>query len=188
MENKYINLLPASRLRTIRRDYFMRVISIAVLFTALLIIVFGILQVPTYTYLKHETVIQNQKLDSLKAQLATQNVQDTKKRLHDLNTNTIFLTGLSNVPMTSSAIRAALSVNHTGVKILRLTYTATVSKIKGSEKMTLFGTASTRSALQKYKRALQAKSFINRVDLPVDSYAKDTDISFTMTLIGTFQK
>ncbi len=188
MENKYINLLPVSRRRYIRRDYFTRVISIAVLFTSLLTIVFGILQIPTYTYLKREVARQNQTLDNLKIQLATQHIKKIKTRLHNLNINTVFLTKLSSIPVASASVLTVLSVNHKGIKILRMTYTYTMPKTKSGEKITMFGTASTRSALQQYKRALQAQSFISRVDLPVDSYAKDTDISFTMTLVGTFQK
>ncbi|HEX8946620.1 MAG TPA: hypothetical protein VF829_00165 [Candidatus Paceibacterota bacterium] len=177
------NLLPLPRIRAMRRAYFVRLATIALLGGAVLVTVHGFLSAPAYLYLSREATSQRQELESLNAQLSRQRIGETNARLKALNENTAFLAGLKDVPMASAAIRAVLGIPHEGIAISSVSYTAPQPPKPGT--MVLSGTATTRNALQQYQHALEAAPFITGVNLPVEAYAKETDIAFTVTLTGT---
>ncbi len=51
--------------------------------------------------------------------------------------------------------------------------------------MTVSGMAATRDALRQYATALGGLPYVSKADLPISAYAKDSDITFTITLTGT---
>ncbi len=65
-----------------------------------------------------------------------------------------------------------------------MTYTAAVTAHTNT--ITISGIAQTRTSLRNYQQAFERASFIKKVGLPVNMYAKDANIKFTMTLTETF--
>lgn len=185
MTNKNINLLPYARLRAIRISYFVRFATIATAITATLVFIYGLMLIPTYLSLKSKFEDQQHVLKNLKSQLATQDIKNTEVRLRALKQNTVFLSTLGKVSMSGTAIRLVLSVPHNGISLRQIVFSAPSAEKNG--KMIVTGNALTRETLQRYQRALEKVSFISDVKLPIDAYAKDSSIPFTITLVGAFK-
>jgi hypothetical protein len=67
-----------------------------------------------------------------------------------------------------------------GVTISSLVYSPMT--VRRPAQLVLTGTALTRNALRSYQLALQGTPIARAVDLPVSAYAKDADITFTITI------
>ncbi len=185
MQNKLTNILPGERLQTLKRGYFLRLATIAITITALLVATYGILRTPSYIYLQSRSAVLQQTLTELSTQLSTQDIKNTNTQLKQLESNTTFLTKLATEPSASFALESVLGIARKGVTLSSMTYTA-ISKTH-SNKITLSGVAQTRNSLQHYQELFKDAPFITSVNLPVNVYSKDANIKFTMTLTGKAQ-
>ncbi len=185
MKTKFINLLPAIRARMIRKTYFIRLATIIFFALATTVFLYGILSIPTYIYLNSEVEGQQQVLSTLKVQLSKQHIEEVEKRITKLNNNSKFLETINGHITASGVVRRVLTVPRVGVTLSQITYF--VSKTTKKITVMISGNAGTRNELQQYQRDLQNTSFISSADLPVDVYAKEKDIAFTMKLTGTFK-
>lgn len=177
------DLLPESAARLVRRDYFLRLATVAVLALALLLIAHALLLLPSYIYLRQEVADRAQHLASVDEALAGTDTQATS-RLAAIRTNAQYLTTLAGAPTSSGAIRLILSVPHAGIELSGFSYGLTDDG--KSHSMRLTGTASTREALRNYDLALSSAPWASNVELPISAYAKEQDISFVITVTGTF--
>ena len=76
-----------------------------------------------------------------------------------------------------------LVIPRPGIVLSGFDYEPSVGKSAGT--LAVSGTATTRDALRNYQLALEGASFARSADLPVSAYAKDTDITFTITVTLT---
>ncbi len=184
MSNKLTNLLSPQRLRELQQAYFVRLATIAMVILSILITTYGLLRVPTYIYLKTELLARQQTLVSLSNQLSEQNASYTSARLASLNNKALFVSKLADAPSAITASQRMLSISRKGITLTSMTYASAVSK--NTNTVTLTGIALTRVALQHYQQALERASFVTKASLPVNVYAKNTNIKFTMTVTETF--
>lgn len=165
------------------RGYYFRVGVVAVSLCIFLTVVAAILLSPTYVFLIGSAQAKESRLADIKSTLSSADEVALSTRLKALSDDAAALTALATNKSASSVMRAALAVPRSGVTLSGLTYTPAAGKNLGM--LALSGTAVTRDALRSYQLALQSASFVRSADLPVSAYAKDTDISFTITLTLT---
>jgi len=178
------NLLPQNRIRALRREYFVRLATIAV---NLLIVVMGAsvaLLLPSYIYMNQQVSIRQARLDSLTASLATNQGKEANVRLAALAANATYLARLATTPSVTSAMRAVLAVPRLGIVLTAFTFMPPSKQ--GPGKMNLTGTATTREALRSFDQALGDLPFVTTADLPIGVYAKVSDIPFSISLTGPF--
>lgn len=174
------NLLSPERQRALRRDYFVRYGVAVVVAITILIVIAGILLFPTYVFLTKALSAKEARLASIESKLSSADEVTLSARLSNLAHSTTILMRLSKIPSTSVLIRNLLAVSHPGITLSGFSYTPSADK--NANILTISGTATTRDALRAYQVALQDTSFIQTADLPISVYAKDTDISFTVTI------
>lgn len=184
MQSELTNLLPSSNARTLARRYFMRCATVFILLTTLAVIAHGIFLIPTYVYARGEVVREQTELDALTQKLASENGSDTGKRTAAIQTDVQYLSRLDGRPTASGAIRAVLAVAHPGIHISGFTITAPATT-DAQMSMVISGVSDTRDALRSYVGALGQLPSISKADLPISTYAKETNIPFTITLTGT---
>ncbi len=182
MEPSLINLLPGKRIRAFRREYFFRLVTTALALLVALVLLHGILLIPAYTYLNEQLLTGNAQLAAL-AQMRTPAQQAISDQLVMFEKNASRLRELDTNPEGSDIMRAVLQTAHPDLLLSGFTYTPAVAS--GSYKLVISGTAKTREALRQYDNALSSLPFIHSVDLPINAYAKETNISFALTLTGT---
>lgn len=184
MYRKLTNLLPLDRVATFRRDYFLRLATVGVCLLIVLIVAHGVLLFPSYLTLSMRRDGAAAELAKVNGSLENSKEGEVSARLAALKGDAIYLARLGSVPSASAAVRALLRVSRPGIRITSLAFTPpTASAADG--KMTVSGVASTREALRAYDLALSGLPFVSNVDLPINAYSNEADISFNMVLTGT---
>lgn len=180
MNNELTNLLPPERLQALSHDYILRISVVVIIFVVVLSAVSTTLLLPTYVFLAKSSAAKEKYLVSIESLFSSADEKALSARLTSLSDNTSILSKLGNAKSASVIIREALAAPHPGVTISGLSYTPEIGKSRNV--LIISGKATTRDTLRNYQLALQDASFADSVVLPVSSYAKDTDIPFTITV------
>jgi len=184
MPPRLINLLPEDRARALRRDYFLRLAVVATLLLALVIIIHGVLLLPSYLALSQMRDAETAQLARAGENLDSSGSGETDTELATLAGEASELSSLAKAPSASAAVRALLAVPRPGIRITSITFTPAASTAADGT-MTVSGVAATREALRAYDLALSSLPSVTSADLPISVYAEEADISFTITLSGT---
>ena len=180
MHNELTNLLPSERRRALRRDYFTRLGVITALLATALILVAAVLLVPTFVFLTASESTEKTNLATIKSALASSDDATLSAHLAALSNSATMLSALSSTHPISALVRVVLAIPRPGITISSIAYTPATSKSRSI--LIISGAAETRDALHSYQIALQRAAFISSADLPVSAYAKDTSITFTITV------
>lgn len=180
MDSNLINLLPPERQRALAKEYFIRLGVVAALLLTVLTVAAGILLLPTYVFLSQNTAAKRAQLTSVESVLSSADEEAMSGRLAALANEASRLVVLEREPPASAIIRAVLDIPRPGVVLSEFRYVR--AEGKAPEMLAVSGTASTREALRSYQLALQGAPFTSAANLPVSAYAKDSNISFTITL------
>jgi len=176
-------LLPQSRERTLRREYFLRLATLAVLGATALVFVATALLTPSYVYLLAQEKNKTDRLALVESTLVLADEAALSARLAALSTDATRLIALGETRAVIEQVRTVLDVPHDGVSIVNIVYAPSTQSKPGT--IAISGTATTRNALRAYQIALAAAPFSSGADLPVSAYAKDADIPFTITVTFT---
>lgn len=179
MHKQLTNLLPLERQRQRVRGYYFRLGVIVVGACVVLIGAAGALLLPTYVYLVGSVNEKTVRLTHIQATLSSDDENNLSARLSALSRDAAALLALSKKSSVSAAMRLVLAVPAPGIALSSLSYTPGNT----SNAMLISGTAVSRDALRGYQLALQNTAGITSATLPVSVYAKDTDITFTITLM-----
>jgi hypothetical protein len=182
MFSELTNLLPKDLLAAFHRDYYLRVAVVAVSMVAVLVVIHGVLLIPSYLYVQQQLGVQKEAL----ARLAQAKVSDTEnqlnQRLGNISSEATYLSGLSKTPTSSGVIQAILAVPRPGIQISGFSFASQ----KGAQpSLQITGVASTRETLRSYDQALSALPFVSNVNLPISDYAQANNINFSIDLTGT---
>lgn len=183
MYRELTNLLPRDQARAILREYFTRLTTVGVIATALVVIAGGAMLVPSYLKYGGDLRVVNAEYERLAISLGASSEQEVSTRLSALSANIAHLTRLETTPKASAALRAVLAIPRDGIVLTGFSYMP--SPKPGENRMTLTGVAGTRAALQRYDLALESAAFVTTSDLPLDTFAEETDLEFIITLTGT---
>lgn len=183
MTSECTNLLPEERVRAFRQLYFLRIAVVSLLLASGVIIVHGVLLLPTYLYLSGAVQERTLALASLSDTLAGSEEQEIQARVAALSEDAAYLARLAETPKASAAVSAVMALPRPGVTLTGFSFAPSAS---GGATMALTGQASTRETLRAYEDTLKAASFVKTVDLPISAYAKERDIGFTVMLSGPF--
>ena len=186
MSSQLTNLLPETRKRAFRRQYFLRLGTAVLVLLALLALLHGIMLLPTYFYARHEVLRGSADLATLKASARDAGEAEVATRTQNLAASAANLARLESVPAASAALRAALDVPRPGIALTGFTFTAPAAANAPARRQ-ISGMAGSRDALRRYAAALESLPFVASADLPISAYAKERDIDFTITLSGTLQ-
>ncbi|MDP2594232.1 MAG: hypothetical protein Q8P36_02760 [bacterium] len=175
-----LNLLPAGRIRARLWRYISRLGTVATYLALALVVVAGILLIPTFVFLQNAETTKQARLASIESVLSSSDEAALAARLSALSRDAAILASLATTPSAIDLIRQALAVRRSGITLSGITYAPT----KGSRSSTLMlsGTAASRNGLRAYQLALAITPEFANADLPVSSYAKDSDIPFTITI------
>lgn len=178
------NLLPAHRKRVLAREYLFRLGVVMVWLAIALMVIHGLLLVPSYLYAHQQLESREAQLLTLQTANNTGSETELAERVKALDAKAKRLAALGDAPTASGALRAVLAAPRAGIRLHGFTY-APGATAEGN-RMTLNGVASTRDALRQYLATLDALPFVDKAELPISAYADVSDIEFTITLTGSF--
>lgn len=181
MPEELTNLLPPERSSAIARGYRYRLAVVALIFVGSLMIVAAILLVPTYVFLVGSARVKEVQLAHVKSTLSASDEAALSARLTALSNDAKSLIALSGKPAVSKIMSSILAVPRPGISLSNFTYAPAVGK--NSATLALSGVATTRDSLRNYQLALESAPFVSAANVPVSAYAKDTNISFVITVL-----
>ena len=183
MNEELTNLLPRDRKQMLGRLYGIRLSVIVIVLVSFLVLSATLFRVPAYVYQYQQIQLQKQNLELLTSNLDKAEGKEINARFKAVNENIAYLSRLATSSSATAATTAILGVPHPGVTISGFSYTPNTKSTDG--KMTLSGKALTRESLRQYVEVLSNQPYIKNADLPISSYAKESDIPFVITLTGT---
>jgi hypothetical protein len=180
------NLLPLENRKAFRREYFIRLGTVAVLVLVVVVVAQAIFLLPSYLYEREIVNSRTLELQRLSANLATTQEQEAQTKLAALQAESTYLLSVNDHPTASIVLRSVLDVPRPGITISGFIFGQPADSSSGNKKtLQLTGVAATRESLRSYDTALGALPFVSSADLPISDYAKDSQIPFTITLTGT---
>lgn len=180
MRNETTNLLPEERQRTLSHDYFARFVTVAASMLITLTLIAAVLLLPSYVFLAKSEYTKKNHLASIESVLSSADEKSLSAQLSALSAGTATLIALERAPSASTIIREMVVTPRPGIALSGLSYTSAAGK--KSSTLVISGTAATRNALRNYQLALQSAPHALSADLPVSAYAKDSDITFAITI------
>ena len=180
MHSELTNLLPPKRQRALARAYLLRLSVIVAVLVSALALIAAVLLLPTYVFLLKSMGTKEAHLKSIESALSSADERELSTRLSALTKNASVLTALAGAPSVSALLRDLLSVPRPGITLSGFSYAPTTGDTSGT--FALSGSAATRDALRGYQLALQNAPRVAAASLPVSAYAKDANISFTVTI------
>lgn len=183
MHDELTNLLPLQKKRAFKREYFLRLGVVGLLLLSAAAVFGGVLLLPSYLTFTQERKAKEIRLAQLEATLQNAQERALGERLGQLSEDATRLVRLESFPSGSTAVRTILQVSRPGIRLTRISFTPGVSEKDST--MMLSGTAATRDALRQYDAALSALPSVTASELPISTYAKETDLEFIITLTGS---
>jgi len=180
MRNDLTDLLPPERHHALARDYLLRLGVVAVWFATALVLVSALLLLPTYVFLTQSFRAKEARLANIESALSSSDGTALAARLAALTSNTDALAALAHAPSVSAIIRLVLAIPRPGIALSGFAYAPADATRPGT--LAISGTASSRDDLRRYQLVLQGAPFARSADLPVSTYAKDSNITFTVTV------
>jgi len=180
MHKDLTNLLPSERRHALTRNYFLRLGVVIVFLVTVLTCMAALLLLPTYVFLAESERSKEARLASIEVVLSSASETAFSTRLLALSKNIQTLSALAQASSSSVIIRSVLVVPRAGITLSNFMYTPALGTQKGT--LAISGVATTRGALRDYQLALQNTPFVLSADLPVSSYAKNDDATFTITM------
>jgi len=144
----------------------------------------GALLVPSYLYLQEEIQSRELKVATLDASLASSEGREANARLTALVQNSSYLARLATTSTATASIRSVLALPRSGITLSGFSYSPP-ARTGVDGRLIIDGVASTREALRTYVQVLGKIPSVTNVDLPISVYAKENDIPFTVSLVGS---
>lgn len=169
-----------------RRTYFLRLATVALALVVFVVVLNALLLVPTYLYAQGE--VERERAELAAADASAQSSEETEVRTRTalLGTTASYLTRIESATAATAALRAVLAVPHEGIALRGFIFTAPKAA-DAKARMDVNGVAASRDALRRYAAALAALPFVDDAELPISAYAKEREISFTITLTGSLK-
>ncbi len=180
MPNDLTDLLPVDRKMALSREYHFRLGVVALSLIIMLVLSAAVLLIPTYVFLVGSAKAKEAQLAHVRSTLASSDETTLSARLTALSNDAKALISLSTKPSAGKTMSSVLAISRPGITLSNFTYTSAVGK--NPPTFTLSGIAATRDALRSYQIALQEAPFSSSAGVPVSAYAKDTNITFTITI------
>lgn len=174
------NLLPLTEKKNIRREYRARIGIVFLLLLSTLIIIATISLIPLY-------ISSSYKLNDILAQIEDEkqnsfredDKQDPIKITQDANAKLLVLRKKDSIlPLSSELTTIIVGYKPSDVKIDAILYDRGLS----DGKITLNGIARNRETLLSFLKSLERESMFKKVNLPISSFVKETDIKFSIRI------
>lgn len=180
MNDNQTNLLPISAVRKLRREYLLRLATVAAALGLALLAAHAVLLIPTYFYSNANAAAKQTELDLLTASRATAEERAVADRLSQLRADAARLTRVAALSTGSGLVREMLAIPRPGIRLTG--FAVTRGEGETPSVMKVSGVARTRDSLRAYVSALEAAPSVSAAEIPISAYAKESDIPFTVSI------
>jgi Tfp pilus assembly protein PilN len=181
MSRNLTNLLPQEAVRAFKAQYFVRFATLSAFLIAILVAVHGILLLPTHMLLSSHIEAREGQLKALASSGLSEDETALEEQFATLSISAKHIQALEARRHAINIFTDILNIPDTSISITGFSY-ASPSGGRDAPTASVSGIAGTRDGLRALQLALEESPFVEAVNLPVSTYAKDIDIPFSMTL------
>lgn len=173
------NLLPEQNKKIIRREYFMRVLSIAFIFLFLTALLSSTFLLPAFflSIEKEKSVRESAEIVSKSVKFREQNSTDFL--LEEAERKLELLSSKNGGILVQDIVMKIVDEKPYGVSIYGISY---MELTEGRSRITLTGVAGEREDMLSFRKYLERDGLFSSVRLPVSNFAKDKDIKFSIEI------
>jgi hypothetical protein len=171
------NLIPPSAKKAIKREYWVRVLTVWFLLCAGALLLGIFVLVPSYVLISSQVAVYSQSAQQAAEKVVTyDNVSVGLVRASEQAA--IIFEGKDTIAL-SQYVQRLTSLQNQNVRLTDVTINKTKNVV---DPIQLAGEASSRQALAAFRDRLLAEPYITAVDLPLSNLAQDRDIIFSLTV------
>lgn len=177
------NLLPKKERRRFEWEYKFRLLSLALLFFVVLLSLGVVFLLPSYfvSESKEESIERQSEL--LQKTIALREEDTSVSSLLATKQKINVLTSVQKQVLQTEVMQTIIQNIESDITVDAFYYTQGEDSVG---EMRITGRADSRTALLAFSGRLKKESLFDRVDLPVSSLARDSNIVFSITLNGDF--
>lgn len=183
MSRDLTNFLSEEKKRAFRERYLARVLTVGVCMLLVVLLAHIALMFPTYMFVRQEHDVKAKHLAEITHSAEQSQQEEISRRIASLHNNLKRLNTFTAEPHSMPKIKSVLGVAREGIHI-----TSVSSELPGEGggtfTMRVIGTADTREGLRAYQLALSSLPFVTSADLPLSAFAKESEIPFSITIMG----
>jgi hypothetical protein len=176
-----INLIPNEEKKKKVKDFYFRLTVVFLTLLGVMMTMASVAILPAYFLSSVKKNLYNTKLETEKKEVSIQEDEATLSAISDLK-NKLSLIESSKTKkylISEEVINQILLKKTSDIKISGISYDFDASKGKTIK---ISGTASSRERLLLFKRTLEDGGTYKKVDLPISSFVKGTNINFSIVL------
>ncbi|XKT75334.1 MAG: hypothetical protein ACJKSS_00905 [Patescibacteria group bacterium UBA2103] len=178
-----INLLPAQHKKAFKQTYLLRLLSVIFFGISALIIIHGVLIIPSYVLLQARVLNQEAEKEFISRTLQASGSDEVEARLNALNEKIALLETLPNTPSLVDAVEEVLEVSRIGIAITQISFDPKDKE----EHISVRGIAEDRDALRSFAQRLEERENIAGVDFPIGDLSREKDLTFTISIMLAYE-
>ncbi len=173
------NLLPEKIRAEIRKEYNHRRLVMILVFVIFLQVAFTIFLFPTWLMSVNKEKDVMMRSEDMNKNLSSLNISSTTSNIKSINSILTIIDSKLQYPDIVSFMNLVLSKKATSTSISDIVFI-----VNGPKKMNinLQGVSATRDSLSAFSRSFQKIEEFKNVDVPLSSYTKDKDLSFSVDI------
>lgn len=174
-----LELLPDVQKKSLKKEYFLRLVVVSLLFLFVAGILFLVFLSPSYFLSVEKGKIVNQEFENIKKSNMDADDEDLQLDIKSSKEMLALLAPSANEFSIKDLIAKIINKKSSGVIIEGLS--ADYSK-NGQYQIVIRGTSKNRELLKSFAENLRGEKEFSDVDLPISNFAKISDIDFNITL------
>ena len=177
------NLLSHQDKKKVSREYKFRIITVSLLFTFFAMLIASALLIPSYIISDYREGITRVQSDIIQKSIEVREKNVSNVILNDVKTKLRLLEVKEGGTFLADVFEEIIGQKTDGVSIGKFFYRQTTD---GNDEILVTGIAVSRESLLQFRRNLENRNIFTSVILPVSNLASDTDIEFSINIIGKF--
>ena len=177
-----INLIPNQEKKKMIKDFYYRLIVLALVMLCVSLLVAITALLPAYFLSNSKKNIAYEKLEIQKAEILPAFDQETREILKQINNklNIIENAQDSKFIVSEKFVNAIVSKKNSDIKLTQISYE---NNISNGKKIHISGSASSRDVLLLFRKRLENSNSFKNVDLPISNFVRGSNIEFYLNLI-----
>src|SRR3989338_8812644 len=169
------NLLPKQEKEAIRREYRTRLVIVILWFSFATLVIASVLLVPSILLSSQKEKVAEQRFETLSKSVEKDNT---------VNLDAVLRKAQSHLSLLSHELLVNIvSTKTDSVSLARFSF---AKASEGKRYADINGIAKDRATLLSFVKALERSGLFEKVEVPISNFAEDTDIEFSIRVLGVF--
>ena len=177
------NLLPKQEKEAIRREYRTRLVIVILWFSFATLVIASVLLVPSILLSSQKEKVAEQRFETLSKSVEKDNTVNLDAVLRKAQSHLSLLSHEAPKVLLHELLVNIVSTKTDSVSLARFSF---AKASEGKRYADINGIAKDRATLLSFVKALERSGLFEKVEVPISNFAEDTDIEFSIRVLGVF--